>query len=348
MKPKDMPLLSFCVIARNEENSLPALFDSLLAQTYPLEDIEVVLVDGDSDDGTVGVMRSFADAHGNVFKGVLILNNPARRLAAGWNVALRHMTCPLVLRMDAHAMFPDDYIERVVSHILEGEDICGGRVENLPGADTDEAYVTNMAENSLFGGSIALFRHADEPRYVDTAAFAVYRREVFDAAGPFDERLARTEDNEMHWRIRQAGYRFFYDPAIVSQRWTRDTFGGLLKQKYLNGYWIGATMGVCPRCFSLYHFVPAAFVLAIVVAVLLAAFGVWWPLVALCVLYALADAAMTATSIASSERRPALCALLPAMFLVLHVGYGAGTWVGLTKAPSLRRVPAQAERGGEI
>ena len=325
------PSLSLCVIARNEETALPDLLRSILEQSYPHSAIQLLLIDSCSDDSTKQLMLSFKNEHGKVFSEVLVLDNPGIRLANGWNVALEKVSCELVMRLDAHSEIPSDYIERCVSWIRKGEAICGGKVLNLPGSDSCEAIIANIAENSLFGGSIASFRHAEAPRYVSTLAFAVYRAVVFDDVGPFDTRLARTEDNEIHYRMRNAGYKFFYDPSIVSFRKTRSTVRGLIEQKYLNGFWIGMTLYVSPHCFSIYHFVPAAFVAALIASTLSALLWSAVPLVVLCVVYLAAIIAMTVASALVEEHNKALCIWLPVVFLLLHLAYGIGTIVGLIR-----------------
>ncbi len=85
------------------------------------------------------------------------------------------------------------------------------------------------------------------------------RRSVF-----FSENLLRTEDNEMHYRIREVGFKLCYDPRIVSYQYARSSFSKMLKQKYANGYWIGLTLKICPKCISLYHLIPFLFVSAVV------------------------------------------------------------------------------------
>jgi hypothetical protein len=116
--------------------------------------------------------------------------------------------------------------------------------------------------------------------------------------------------------MKQAGYRFYYDPEIVSKRETRGTLRGLLRQKYLNGYWIGRTLAVQPRCFSVYHFVPLLFVLAIVLAAALALCGVTWPGIALACAYGCANAAMTVMTVIGSPDRNIGFICLPVIFFL--------------------------------
>ena len=116
----------------------------------------------------------------------------------------------------------------------------------------------------MFGSSIASYRNNPGKTYVKSLFHAAYRREVFEKVGFFNEELVRTEDNEIHYRMRKAGYKLCFDPDIISYQYTRSSLKAMLKQKYANGYWIGKTSKVCPKCLSIYHFVPFAFVSAII------------------------------------------------------------------------------------
>lgn len=327
--------ISFVVIALNAAGTLDVLFDCLNKQTYPHNLTEVILVDGLSNDQTKEKMIAFRDSNHD-FKRVIVFDNPKKTLPCGWNIALDNVQGDAVLRVDAHTIFPDDFIELNVRDLNKGENICGGKVVSIPAEKTKWSIALNEAENSMFGGSFAAFRHAETAQYVSTAAFAIYRKEVFDLVGKYNEQLTRTEDNEMHYRMKQAGYKFYYDPEIISYRETRSSFAKLLKQKYLNGYWIGRTMGVEPRCFSLYHFVPCAFVLAIIGTTMLAVAGIEWPSIALWCAYGLANLIMTIAAIVGSKDRNISFVCLPFMFLMLHVWYGVGTLVGIRKMVILK------------
>lgn len=322
--------ISFVVIALNTAGTLDALFDCIRKQTYPHKNIEVILVDGLSSDQTKNKMLDFKKSD-NDFERVLVLDNPGKTLPCGWNVALNAVDSDAVIRVDAHTTFPPEFIELNVRNLNKGENICGGKVISVPTKKDKWSITINEAENSMFGGSFAAFRHAETVQYVSTSAFAIYRKEVFDKVGRYNETLTRTEDNEIHYRMKKAGYKFYYDPEIVSYRETRATFGKLLKQKYLNGYWIGRTLGVEPRCFSLYHFVPLAFVLAIIVTAILALCGTTWSASALWSAYGLANIAMTIMVVAGCKDRNVFFSCLPILFLLLHVWYGVGTFVGIGK-----------------
>lgn len=322
--------ISFVVIALNAAETLDALFDCLRKQTYSHDCIEIILVDSNSEDCTREKMLSFMkNEYG--FKRVKVLDNPKKTLPCGWNVALNAVEGDAVLRVDAHTTFPDNFIELNVRDLNNGENICGGKVVSIPMKDDFWSITINEAENSMFGGSFAAFRHADSARYVSTAAFAIYRKEVFDKVGYYNELLSRTEDNEMHYRMKKEGYKFYYDPEIVSYRKTRSSLTKLLKQKFLNGYWIGKTLSVEPRCFSLYHFVPFFFVVSIMLGVILDVVGVTLPIKILLLSYLCVNIFMSLAAIMSCKKRNIYFVLLPVIFLMLHLYYGLGTVIGIFK-----------------
>ena len=320
-----MMKISFIVVAYNAAQSLNALLDDLLAQTLAPEQIEALLVDSASTDETLAVMQAF---QGRAPFTVKVLSNPKRWLASGINVALNAAEGDALIRLDAHARIPKNFLENNLRALEAGEDIVGGSVWGAP-PETPWQAVTRALDTSRFCGGAAPFRNSGEARDVDTLAYALYRREVYDKVGLYDERLRRTEDNDMHYRMRQAGYRFRFVPEIVSYHAARKTLRGQLRQKWGNGYWIGRTMRIQPRCFAPRHLIPAAFVLALV-ALSLLAFWCRWPLFALLALYGFCDCFFAIKEALVQPLGRLLCAcVLPFLFPIVHIVYGAGTLLGL-------------------
>ena len=190
--------------------------------------------------------------------------------------------------------------------------------------------VTRALDTSRFCGGGRLFRNGGEARYVDTLAYALYRREIYDRVGLYDERLRRTEDNDMHYRMRKAGYRFFFRRILFRGMPPAKTLRGQLSQKWGNGYWIGRTMRIQPRCFAPRHLVPALFVLALIVLALLCPLSRPPPLAAMLLLYGALDvlyAAKAALEAPCGKLLTFIC--LPFLFPVVHIVYGTGTLCGL-------------------
>ena len=320
--------VSLCVVAYNEEKYLPALFENICAQTYPKNKTEIVLIDSMSSDGTRAAFQKFREQHAAEYLAVIIAENEKKLLAAGCNKAITRSSGDIIIRIDAHAQIPPEFIERNVKHHEQGEMVTGGARPNIIDGETPWKRTLLMAESSMFGSSIAGFRRNTEKSYVKSIFHGAYRRKVYEDAGLYNEALGRTEDNEMSFRIRKSGYKICLCPDIISYQQTRSSLKKMLKQKYGNGYWVGRTLGICPGCLSLYHFVPFAFVCGIVAALLLS--PVSWLFPALYFgLDALAAAAMTAFAIIGEKKRNAVNLLLPILFFLLHTIYGIGTAAGM-------------------
>lgn len=339
-KDYQVELVSLCVIARNEEDYLPALLDDVLAQTFPHDRIEVVLVDGASVDGTRSVMERFARKEGDRFHDVVVLDNPKVVQPAGWNVAIGGSAGDVILRVDAHATIPENFVEQNVRVLESGEEICGGVRPTLVKDATAWRRVLHLAEESAFGSSVAPYRRESAPRYVASLFHGAYRRRVFDEVGGFDERLCRTEDNEMHYRIRKQGFRICLSPSVISHQFIRCSLREMIRQKYANGYWIGRTLYIEPRCFRAYHFVPLLFVLALLAGSIFALCGMAAPLLALMGVYLLVDIALSLKAVIESRTFSVFVFLLPFIFIAIHLSYGVGTLAGIIVG-AVRRVCCQ-------
>ena len=323
--------LSFIIVAYNSEKTLDNSLRSLKNQDYPHKEIEVILVDGLSSDKTKQKMLEFQNDETS-FGRIVVKDNPGKFLACGWNVALKEVTGEIILRVDAHTEFPKDFINKNIQCIESGESICGGKVISILEDDSQMNRVLLEAENSMFGGGFTFFRRGEICKYTNTLAFAAYKKEVFDAVGLYNEHLVRTEDNDMHYRMQKAGYRFYFNPEIVSYRYCRSSFSKLLRQKYLNGYWVGLTMAVQPKAFSIFYFVPFLFVLGLIFFSVLSILTLW-PLVAYLLAYGIVLVLSLFAALTKSRFYPALL-LLPFFLFCLHIGYGIGTIKGLIMIPS--------------
>ena len=321
--------VSFIVIAYNEEKTIKNLLGDIANQNYPHQLIEVILIDGLSTDTTKKIMEEFSKEN-NDFMRVVVKDNPKRTLPCGWNIALSESNNDLIIRVDAHSSIPSDFITKNVECIKSGEKICGGYRPNIIDEETPWKKTLLLAETSMFGSSIATYRRNSGKRYVNSVFHGAYSREVFEKVGLYNELLARTEDNEMHYRIRKAGYRLCYDPQIHSWQYVRSSVPGMMKQKYGNGEWVARTLGVCPGCLSIYHFVPFAFVLAIIVTTILAAVKKPFLAITMWITYWCGAIGMAVLAV-KNEAKHICQLLLPGIFFLLHLSYGVGSVVGMTK-----------------
>ena len=316
--------VSIIITARNEEKYLPMLFEDILNQTFPLQNIEVVLMDSNSTDNTRLVMEEFKK--NNEILSVQIVTNERQIQAAGFNEGVKHATGDVVLKIDAHSRIPADFVQKNVDEILAGAYVCGGNRPTVVDSNDDFSKTLHIVEESALGSSIANYRKSNVKRKVNSIFHGMYRKEVFEKVGLADERLLRTEDNEFHYRVRKAGYDIIFNPEIESYQYIRPTFTKMIQQKFANGYWIGLTSHVCRDCLSLFHFGPGVFVSTLLVLMMLTPIS-FAPLLTLVALYLLAVLGLSVFEISKQKYNHTLL-LIPFIMIAVHFAYGIGTIKG--------------------
>ncbi|MBQ9205633.1 MAG: glycosyltransferase family 2 protein [Treponema sp.] len=320
-------IISLGIIALNEELYLPSILEDVLSQTFPHSQIDFVLIDSLSADNTKRIMEQFREQYSSKFHNIRVLENAGKWQANGWNVFIDNAVGDILVKVDAHAHIPCDFIKRLIDTMEEGHfDVLGGKRPTILKENTKWSEILLEAENSLFGSGIAVFRTSDKPRFVKSVFHGAYRKEVFQKAGNFNERLRRTEDNEIHWRIRQKGFLIRYEPSIISYQYARPTLRKMMKQKFSNGYWIGKTVWICPRCLSLYHFAPVGFFVALILTGYFSFISAI-PLISLIGLYGAFNFVNTLVSVIKNKKISQL--VLFVLFPLLHISYGVGTLLGL-------------------
>ncbi|HEY3416476.1 MAG TPA: glycosyltransferase family 2 protein, partial [Armatimonadota bacterium] len=311
----------------------------LLRCAYPYDRWEIIIADGMSTDNTREEITRVADGSP---VSICVVDNPRRITPIALNLALIRARGDVIIRVDAHAEYGEDYVTRCVRVLDEQRaDNVGGPVITLPGADTPMARAIALATAHPFGVGNSHFRTMREAREVDTVPFGCFRLRVFQQVGLFDERLARNQDYELNGRIRQAGGRIFLDPRLESTYYNRPSLRALLRQAWANGFWNAMTHYLHPYSLCLRHELPVAFALGAVLAVLSALWAIIAPLPPVLqwvapvlwgayLLYVLLDV-LVATSLAARgglRLWPALLAVFPSF----HFVYGAGIAWGWTCA----------------
>lgn len=324
------------MIAYNEAEAIDGVLRDFQLQDYPHELIEIVLVDSMSTDATREKMERFKNTDYG-FRNVAIVQCAKKNQAFSWNAALMTATGDVIIRVDAHARIPRNFVSRNVYNLNQGEDVVGGGRPNITSDVSSWKLTLLAAEDSLFGSSVASYRRpATQKEYLDSLFHAAYRREVIQKVGGFNENLGRTEDNEFHYRIRKAGYKLCCCPDIISYQHSRNNLKDMIRQKYSNGRWIGLTLSECPGCLSYFHFAPFAFVMMIILCSIIAALGFPILLYTLLLVYGMFDIVNAVGCFTMKNLQPQFI-FLPIIFPILHVSYGVGTIVGLIQIPSWQK-----------
>lgn len=325
--PPGSPLITVVVPCRNEAAYIGPCLDSILASEYPVERMEVLVADGMSDDGTTDIVRRYAER----WPAIRLVPNPEGIAPTGLNRAIRQATGEVIVRMDAHVVYPRNYLPLLVTALQEsGADNVGGVIETLPANPGATARAIAIGVAHPLGVGNSYFRIGTTARrWVDTVPFGCYRRAVFDRVGLFDEALVRNQDDEFNFRLVARGGRILLLPEVVSQYFARATLGQTSRMFYQYGYFKPLVARKVGRVMTLRQLVPALFVLSLVVGAALAlVFD--WARVGLALLVAVYASIVVFASARAIPAHGVRCAsVLAGVFPLLHFSYGVGFLRGL-------------------
>ena len=328
------PYISTMVVVRNEENYIEKCISSLLEQDYPKNRYEIILIDGESTDNTVKILKETCKAYEKRYGSApeySVLNNPKRILASGWNIGIKQARGEYVVRIDAHAYVEPDFLRLNLKTMLEIDDASciGGAMTTLSDSSTGE--LIKEALSSPFGVGGSKFRYAKEAGYVDTVAYGMYKKAVFEKIGYFNEKLVRTQDNDLHRRMRDAGMKFYLNPSIHSYYYSRNTFKKLSKQQFNNGKWTMINFLMRPGKMSIRHFVPLAFVCSLLTTTIGGVLNekIWMFSCFEIALHLIVGFYFAVKRTHNIIHRIAL----PFVFLLMHISYGCGSIIGIFSVP---------------
>ncbi|MDY3305085.1 MAG: glycosyltransferase family 2 protein, partial [Clostridia bacterium] len=304
----------------NEAAYIERCMSSLIRQTFPKEMIEWLFIDGMSFDDTAEKIMSFSSC-----LNLQILKNEKRLVTYALNIGIQHAHGDYIIRMDAHAEYPENYIEKCVYYLEHTDaDNVGGTVLTVGKGVIGEANSEILS--SKFGVGNSAFRTGCESGYVDTVPFGAFRREIFKKIGLFNPDLPRSEDNDFNSRIRANGGKVYMAADIQTTYYCRDTVKGLLEQAVKNGNALFLTLRKNPSAMRVRHYIPFMFVLSLLAGSLLGVFVpfIRWVLAAEGVLYGGLDILFSLTN---GKMTHFIYKFF--MYPLFHASYGIGSFIGL-------------------
>lgn len=333
----ERPRCSIIIPCYNEERYIEAVLRCALRQTYPPELLEIFVVDGGSTDATREIVARLAAGEPRV----TLLHNPARIQSAGMNLGIRRARGDVILRMDAHADYADDYVAASVAVLRRtGALNAGGAARPRHKTAFQRALCTALSSPLGVGGSA--YRDPSREGFVESVFNGAFRREAFEIAGLYDPDAITNEDAELNQRLIEAGGAVYLSREIVAYYYPRPSLAPLARQYFAYGKGRARTLLCRRRLLSIRPMLPFSMVTAFA---LLALASVFLPLARTALAAAaLAYAALVAAEALRLARRtsprdfPVLCAIFPTM----HLAHGLGFWAGLLRgvtARSPRREP---------
>lgn len=318
----------------NEEKFIARCLDSVIEQSYPFRDMDVMVVDGGSNDRT----REIVEEYGRKYINIRFIHNPGRIQSIAFNIGVVNSDAPYIVRLDAHALYKPYYIEGCIKG-LEGDSKrgnVGGQWDIQPQNDSLWAITNAILNYSKFGIGGASYRIGAKAGDVDTVPFGSFPRTMIEKIGGMRDDLPRGEDNEFNSRIKRVGYSIYFDPAIECIYYARPTLKASCRQMYANGESIGHLFYVDRDSIGLRHMIPLIFVIGIIGGTILSL--VFFPFVYLLLaglcLYFLCD--FVASLLAAKEHGWKFLLPLFVMFFCVHFSYGWGTIVGFFTGRKLK------------
>lgn len=333
------PTVSIIIPCRNEIRFIGTCLESVLNNGFPLDQLEILVVDGMSEDGTRGIIEGYAARYSLI----RLIDNPKKVTPYAINIGIRAARGGILMRLDAHTVCDKNYIAqciRVITHY--GADDVGGtlRITARDNTIVGRAIVKALTLRFGVGNLKYRFSQPDEPEIVDTVAFFCVRRELFEKIGLFNEKLTRIQDMEFKRRLARAGGKIMLAPGAFADYQARSDFKSFWKHNWADGVWTvlafahAELMPVRPR-----HLAPACLVGALLVTGMFALASPisLWAFLAVTGLYLLV-AFLLATRIAVQDREWRFIFLVPFTIATMHAMRGLGSLWGVARLFTERRL----------
>lgn len=310
-------LISVIIPTLNERAHIEQLINSI-DQRDDIEK-EILIVDGGSDDGTPEKVLELAAIRPNL----QLIHNPERYVSQGFNRAFHKSSGRYVSLVGAHATYPPRYFSKCVEAIESGAcDAAGGFL--VQRGKTTMGKAIGRAMSSKFGVGDTHFRTTRKRMYVDSVAFAVYDRKIFDTVGLLDEALVRNQDDEFHYRLNQAGFKMLMLPELEVIYYVRDSLSKLFSQYYQYGLYKPLVLKKVKSGMRWRHLIPASFLVYLFSLPLV--LWLWWWVLPLC-FYLVLCLYFSVRGLAPWSVR----VRMPLVFPTLHIAYGWGFLMGLAR-----------------
>ncbi len=260
------PLVTVVMPVYNEGRFIEATIQQLLDQDYPAEKIEILVVDGLSEDNTRAIVRNLAEVHPQI----ILLDNPKRRSSSGRNIGFKAGKGDYFVVIDGHCYLPDrQLISSIVDNFRKSGADCLGRPQTLdpPGLTAFQKAVA-LARAARIGHGGDSFIFSDYEGFVSpVSSGAAYRRDVFKRVDYVDENFDAAEDVEFNYRVEKAGLTCYTAPSLKVKYYPRESLGKLVRQLIRYGRGRKCFARKHPAAITLNQLIPLFFVLGLPFAI---------------------------------------------------------------------------------
>ena len=333
------PMISVIILCFNERYHIEASVGSLLRQERPPGGLEIIVVDGLSNDGTRNILTRLASEHSEL----RVVDNPRRITPCAMNAGIREARGQYIAILGAHCHYATDYLRTCVELLdAHTEASCvGGPIVSRGRSLFGQAVAAAMSHPVGIGN--ARHRHPNYEGYAEGACYPVFRRDIFDRIGLYDENLVRNQDDELNYRLTESGAKVFLSPRARATYFVRETAGALFRQYFQYGYWRVAVLRKHRMPASLRQLIPPAFMLVLMLSLFLALMlPGGWSLAALGIPTLYLVTLFGAGFRLMGRLGWKVCLLFPLAAATMHTAYAAGfAWgVGAHGTSSVPSTPA--------
>ena len=326
-----MKRLSIILPCRNESEYIGECLNSLLANDFPQDEMEIVVVDGDSDDGTRDIVLDYC----NKFNNIKMIDNPERIKPRALNIGIEATNSKVWMRVDAHAIYSKDYVRLCVEGLAKNHvDNIGGLRHTITKSNTPLGEALAIGVSHPFAVGNAYYRSGSQKiRHVDTVFGGCYNREVFARVGTFNEKLLRTQDREFNYRLTSLGGIILLDPKIECWYYARTDLIEYINWVMDGGFWVFyARRYMGSYMLSWRNYIPLIFVTSLILISLGSIFlPVLQPLFLFLALFYISIALFFSSREARKSNKLSLIIYVPLVFFLTHLFYGIGSFKALFK-----------------
>lgn len=330
MDPSSLPLVSVVIPCRNEVKAIAATVHAILCSDYA--NLEVLVVDGMSEDGTREILEQLCAADPRVRK----VDNVQRLTPYAFNLGVTSARGEYVQIVGSRNGLAPDYISLLVAALQLRTDVAcvGGDYQHV--SDSESGRLISLAMESKFGVGGGNYRTMREDCLVDTVGVPLYRKSIFSEVGLFDESLTRNQDDDFNYRLRQRGFKILYVHAAKVSYLVRGSLKKAFQQFSQYGYFKVYVNRKHGAVTTLRQLVPPVFVAVWIVGFPLSLFFIMVKniLSVVALVYIALGLTLAGSGLGLADRIQVL-----ACCLVLHFAYGLGYLQGLWDFFVLGRAP---------
>ncbi len=329
LQKNNLPFVSIIIACRNEEKFINKCLDSIIANDYPKEKLEVLVVDGMSEDRTREILKKYQKR----YSFIKFLDNPKKITPSALNIGIKNSKGEIIIRMGSHARYRKDYVLKCVECLKKYKaDNTGGIVKTIPTQNTIVAKAIAISLSHPFGAGGSYFRlGVDKPKWVDTVFGGCYKKEIFKKIGLFNENLERSQDMEFNLRLKRAGGKILLVPSIISYYYPKANLKDFFIHNFQDGIWSVYPLKFVKTPLRLRHYIPLAFILGLFLSLILSPFFLFGKILFILIFGSYFLLNLFFSLEISMKKGLKYFFVLPIIFFSRHMGYGFGSVWGLIK-----------------